>query len=59
MQTDVTDCCYSDHDVILSAITVQLTYVALFVKQQYTCDEYHILQSDHFEILCKMKYSNM
>ena len=60
MQTDVTDCYSSDHDFILFAITVLLTYVAFFVKQQYTCDEYHILQSNHREILCKMNnYSNM
>ena len=38
MQTDVTDCYYSDHDFILCTITVSLTYVAFFVKQQYTCD---------------------
>ena len=37
MQTDVRDCYYSDH-FILCAITVLLTYVAFFVKQQYTCD---------------------
>ena len=38
MQTDVTDCYYSDHDFILCTITVLLTYVTFFVKQQYTCD---------------------
>ena len=27
MQTDVTDCYYSDHDCILCLITVQLTYI--------------------------------
>ena len=36
MQTDVTDCYYSDYDFILCTITVYLTYVAFFVKQQYT-----------------------
>ena len=38
MQTDVTDCYYSDHDFILCTVTVQVTYVAFSVKQQYTCD---------------------
>ena len=38
MQTDITDCYYSDHDFILCTITVYLKYIAFFVKQQYTCD---------------------
>ena len=38
MQTDVVDCYYSDHDFILCIITVKLTYIAFFVKHQYTCD---------------------
>ena len=38
MQTDVADCYYSDYDFILCTITVYLTYVAFFVKQQYMHD---------------------
>ena len=42
MQTDVTDCYYSDHDCILCLITIQVTY-HIFMKQWYMYDGYDIV----------------
>ena len=58
MQTDVTDCYYSDHVSMFNNCLIDICHI--FVKQWYIYDEYHIVHPDLCEILCKIKkYTNI